>query len=215
MTQSMNPLLLVLYLVPVAGILIWYMRMRRRREAAAIAAAEEALEASMTEPPSLHPVIDINRCVGCRSCVNACPEQNAHAVLGMIRGKAWLVGPSNCIGHGACQRACPVDAISLVFGTERRGVDIPLVKPNFETNVPGLFIAGELGGMGLIRKAVEQGRHAIEAIRKRQDRKYPLDVVIVGAGPAGLAASLGALEHKLRFVTVEQEDSLARHSGLY
>ena len=33
------------------------------------------------------------------------------------------------------------------------------------------------------------------------------DVLVVGSGPAGLAASLGALEHKLRFVTIEQEDS--------
>jgi thioredoxin reductase (NADPH) len=207
MTQSTSPILLALYLVPVAAILVWYLRSRQRRESAAILAAEEALESSMTEPPSLHPVIDINRCVGCRSCVNACPEQEAHAVLGMIRGKAWLVGPSNCIGHGACQRSCPVDAISLVFGTERRGVDIPLVKPNFETNVPGLFIAGELGGMGLIRNAVEQGRQALESIRKLPGigAGKGLDVAIVGAGPAGFAASLAAMQARLRFVTLEQD----------
>jgi thioredoxin reductase/ferredoxin len=207
MTQSINPLLLALYLVPVTGILIWYLRARRRRESAAILAAEEALEASMTDPPSLHPVIDLTRCVGCRSCVNACPEQNTHPVLGMIRGKAWLVGPSNCIGHGACQRACPVDAISLVFGTERRGVDIPLVKPNFETNVPGLFIAGELGGMGLIRNAVEQGRQALDSIQKLPGigKGNGFDVVIVGAGPAGFAASLAAIRAKLRYVTLEQD----------
>jgi len=205
--MALNPLLLTLYAVPVAIIFVLYFRARRRRETAAIFAAEEALEASMTEPPSLHPVIDINRCVGCRSCVNACPEQEAHAVLGMIRGKAWLVGPSNCIGHGACQRACPVDAISLVFGTERRGVDIPLVKPNFETNVPGLFIAGELGGMGLIRNAVEQGRQALESIQKLPGigSGNGFDVVIVGAGPAGFAASLAAIRARLRYVTLEQD----------
>jgi thioredoxin reductase len=73
--------------------------------------------------------------------------------------------------------------------------------------VPGIFIAGELGGMGLIRKAVEQGRQAIDSIAKLKDAKFPLDVIIVGAGPAGLAASLAAMEKKLRFVTIEQEDS--------
>ena len=161
----------------------------------------------MTEPPSLHPVINPTKCIGCRSCVAACPEQYAHPVLGIIHGKARLVGPSNCIGHGACKTACPVDAIDLVFGTERRGVDIPVVKPDFETNIPGIFIAGELGGMGLIRNAVEQGRQALDSIKKLKGlgRASQLDLVIVGAGPAGIAASLGAMDSKLRSVTVEQD----------
>lgn len=203
----MSPILTALYLTPAFAILAWYLHSRRRRELASIRAAEEAIAASMTEPPSLHPVIDPTRCIGCRSCVAACPEQYAHPVLGIIRGKARLVGPSNCIGHGACKAACPADAIELVFGTERRGVDIPVVKPDFETNIPGIFIAGELGGMGLIRNAVEQGRQALDSIRKLDGLGRPgqLDLVIVGAGPAGIAASLGAMEAKLRFITVEQD----------
>jgi thioredoxin reductase/Pyruvate/2-oxoacid:ferredoxin oxidoreductase delta subunit len=203
----MSPILTALYLTPAVAIFAWYLHSRRRRELASIRAAEEAIAASMTEPPSLHPVIDPTKCIGCRSCVAACPEQYAHPVLGIIRGKARLVGPSNCIGHGACKAACPADAIDLVFGTERRGVDIPVVKPDFETNIPGIFIAGELGGMGLIRNAVEQGRQALESVGKLDGLGRPkqLDLVIVGAGPAGIAASLGAMEAKLRFVTVEQD----------
>jgi thioredoxin reductase/ferredoxin len=203
----MNPILLILYVVPVAGIFFWYMRARKRREIASINAAEEAIAASLLEPPSLHPVIDPVKCIGCRSCVAACPEQYAHPVLGMIRGKARLVGPANCIGHGACKKACPVEAITLVFGTERRGIDIPLVNPNFETNVPGIFIAGELGGMGLIRNAVEQGRQAMESVLNHPGigQGQILDVVIVGAGPAGFCSSLGAMKAGLRFVTVEQD----------
>jgi len=128
-------------------------------------------------------------------------------VLGVISHKAELINPTYCVGHGACKAACPEDAITLVFGTEKRGVDIPFVKPNFETNVPGMFIAGELGGMGLIRNSVEQGRQAMESIAKLKgnDRQPSLDVVIIGAGPAGFAASLAAMERKLRFVTLEQD----------
>ena len=206
-SNPMTPLLLTLYIAPVLIILVWYIRSRSKREQASLRAAQEALEASMTEPPSLHPIIDPLTCIGCRSCLAACPEQNTHAVLGMIRGKARLVGPSNCIGHGACEKACPVGAIQLVFGTEKRGVDIPQVSPDFETNIPGIFIAGELGGMGLIRNAVEQGRQAMDSVGKLKglhDRDI-FDVVVVGAGPAGFAASLGAKQKGLRCVTVEQD----------
>lgn len=203
----MSPILIAIYVLPVVAILLWHLRARRRSENLALLAVEEAMAASMTEPPSLHPVIDVNKCIGCKSCVAACPEQYAHAVLGMIRGKARLVGPSNCIGHGACQSACPVDAIQLVFGTETRGIDIPLVKPDFETNVPGMFIAGELGGMGLIGNAVEQGCQAIDSIAALDGigGSDQYDVVIVGAGPAGFAASLAAMKAGLRFATLEQD----------
>ena len=195
---------ILLYLAPLALMLFFYLRRHNRNEKHHVAQLSESAKAGLTEPASLHPDFDPKRCIGSGACVTACPER----AIGLIKGKGHLVKPAACIGHGACMAACPHDAITLVFGTAKRGMDIPHIKPDFETNVSGIFIAGELGGMGLIRKAVEQGRQAIEAIRKRQDKKYPLDVVIVGAGPAGLAASLGALEHKLRYVTVEQENSL-------
>lgn len=199
-----SSLLYAVYILPVLALLWFYIRRQRQQSAAHAERLREAQAQGLTEPATLHPVIDPHRCLGSGACVKACPEQ----ALGIINGKGHLVNAAACIGHGACAAACPHDAIQLVFGTERRGVDIPLVKPNFETNVAGVFIAGELGGMGLIRKAVEQGRQAMESIAKRRDTALPLDVVIVGSGPAGLAASLSAMQHKLRFVTLEQEDSI-------
>ncbi len=167
---------------------------------------DKNINAGLTQPASIHPIISVNRCKGCGSCVTACPERKK-GIIGIIDGKAVLVNPTNCIGHGACARACPFNAITLVFGTESRGIDIPDVSPTFETNVPDIYIAGELGGMGLIRNAITQGLQAMENIQKKNHPKTEgvLDVLIVGAGPAGFAASLYSLEKKLNFVTVEQD----------
>ena len=137
------------YLVPALLVLITirlYVGAGRKRSRRHAAMLKEAVEAGLTEPPSLHPVVDLSVCMGSGACVRACPEK----ALGVIDGKGVLINPTHCIGHGACASACPVGAIKLVFGTAKRGVDIPQVTPDFETNVPGIFIAGELGGMGLI-----------------------------------------------------------------
>jgi thioredoxin reductase (NADPH) len=199
-----NHFSLLIYLGLIALIWIPYGLHRRRRSERSRASLEAAGASGLMEPPSLHPLIDASACLGCASCVPACPEGD---VLGLIHGKAVLVNPANCIGHGACKDACPQDAITLVLGTETRGVDIPTVAPNFETNVPGIFVAGELGGMGLIRNAIEQGRQAIESVRAIDGigSGEDLDVLIVGAGPAGFAASLAAMQHGLRYATIEQE----------
>ena len=196
--------LIIFYLLPLLIIWAIYLGLRRRTDARSRATREAAAEAGLLEPSSLHPKIDPVKCLGCGACVSVCPEGD---VLGMINGKAELIEPSECIGHGACKAACPRDAITLVFGTETRGVDIPHVGPDFQTNVPGIFIAGELGGMGLIRNAIEQGRQAIESVRRLDGLGRPdiHDVVIVGSGPAGFSASLAAMQHKLRFVTIEQD----------
>jgi thioredoxin reductase (NADPH) len=197
---------LAVYGMPLVVIVAGYMRRQRRIYARHLHTLEETVAAGMTEPASLHPLIDASRCLGCGTCVKACPETSHHDVLGLIDGKAVLIGPTDCIGHGACKTACPFDAITLVFGTEKRGLDIPVLKPNFESNVSGIYVAGELGGMGLIKNALTQGQQALEAIAKAAVRRPgALDVLIVGAGPAGLAASLAAKKMGLSYQTVEQD----------
>lgn len=203
MLETFSSTTLLIYGLPFVIASAWYMTRYYGSERRSARRLTHAIESGLNEPPSLHPVIDPNRCLNSIACVAACPED----AIGIIRGKALLVDAAHCIGHGACKTACPHNAIQLVFGTSKRGMDIPFVKPDFETNVPGVFIAGELGGMGLIRKCIEQGRQAMESVAKLKGSSFPYDVVIIGAGPAGMSASLSAKEKNLKFVTVEQEDS--------
>lgn len=183
-----------------------YFYLRRQKKASEVVEAkiEKAIQDGTFEPVSLHPVIDLGTCIKSGACIEACPEKD---ILGIVNGRATLINASQCIGHGACFHACPVEAISLVIGTEKRGVDLPHVNQDFETNVRGIYIAGELGGMGLIKNSVEQGEAAVESLIKSgyKRNKDIYDLIIVGAGPAGISASLTAKKHNLNFLTVDQD----------
>ncbi len=181
-----------------------YLRKQKRESKQVEKKIAQAKLDGMYEPVSLHPVIDENSCIKTGACIAACPEKD---ILGIKDGKATTINASVCIGHGACFHACPTQAITLCIGTEKRGVDLPHVNQSFETNVPGMFIAGELGGMGLIKNAVEQGKQATENIAKsiKKSHSATYDLVIIGAGPAGIAASLTAKKHQLKFLTLEQD----------
>ncbi|MEJ2541247.1 MAG: NAD(P)-binding domain-containing protein [Gemmatimonadota bacterium] len=180
-----------------------FIRSVRRREREAREARTEATRYGLAEPVTLHPVVDPARCIGIGSCVQVCPEK----VLVLEAGQAAAVRAARCIGHGLCERVCPVEAIRLVFGTERRGVELPRVQGNFETNVPGLYIVGELGGMGLVANAVEQGRQCVEGILHEPESGPDglAKLLVVGCGPAGLAAATTALNAGVTPVVLDKE----------
>jgi len=199
----MDPYLIV-FLALVGSVVLVAGSRISARERRARAQYTNMVRAGATEPVSLHPALDPNRCISIGACATACPEGE---VIGIVDGRPELINPQKCIGHSACAAACPVDAITLVFGSATRGVDIPHVMPSFETNAENIFIAGELGGMGLIRNAVTQGRQAMDSIaEKRSDDPSISDVFIVGAGPAGIAATLQAEARGLRYIVVDQYD---------
>lgn len=181
-----------------------YLRKQTRESKVVEEKIEKAKLEGLHEPVSLHPVIDVNSCIKTGACIVACPERD---IIGIRKGKAVTINASRCIGHGACFHACPTKAITLCIGTEKRGVDLPHINQNFETNIPGIFIAGELGGMGLIKNAVEQGKQAVDNIVTMATKSHQADydLLIVGAGPAGISASLTAKKHKLKFLTLEQD----------
>jgi thioredoxin reductase/Pyruvate/2-oxoacid:ferredoxin oxidoreductase delta subunit len=198
--------------VVVLFFVIRYLVGHRKRQAAAIAAAEHGKMFS-DGPKAQHPHIDLEGCIGCGTCVDACPEGD---VLGILNGKATIVKGHKCIGHGICAEVCPVGAITMVMAKASASADMPALTPEFETTVPNLFIAGELGGLALIKNAVNQGRECVDVITSRvQEMRTAspsvnghsdvLDVIIVGAGPAGISASLRATENGLSHLTLERE----------
>lgn len=187
------------------GFVVWkYLKSQKVKTLETAQKIEKAKEEGRYEPVSLHPYIDLSTCIGSGACISACPEKD---ILGLVNGKAAVINASSCVGHGACFHTCPVEAISLRIGTEKRGVDLPHVNQNFETNVKGIYIAGELGGMGLIKNSVEQGKQAVQYIvdsGKNSGGKADYDLVIVGAGPAGISAALTAKKNGLKFKVLEQ-----------
>lgn len=191
-------------------VVVLYLRHEARKSGEVRLHLEEARARGANEPVSLHPRIDPGRCIGSGACVRACPEKH---VIGLVNNRAVLINASACIGHGACEAACPVEAIDLVFGTVKRGVELPRVRETFETNVPGLYIAGELGGMGLIRNAVTQGRQAVDFLAaglrgEKSSHSFDppqVDLLVVGAGPAGISACLAAQRAGLSVRVLEQD----------
>ena len=132
---------LLLPLAFVLAIALYFWDSSRRAKAAKKAQAKHAatLASGKTEAYALYPKIDPNKCSGCGVCTRVCPEGD---ILQMIGGLPVLVSPTKCVGHTLCYRSCPVDAITMVFGTEKTGKQVPNYNENYETNVSGMYIAG-------------------------------------------------------------------------
>jgi thioredoxin reductase (NADPH) len=186
-----------------------YLKSQKKSEEQAHVSAEKG-KLHSAGPQSQHPHIDTNYCIGCAACTMVCPEGD---VLAMLGGKAVIVNGHKCIGHSLCAEVCPVGAITMVLASPSMGADMAYLTPEHETTIKNLFIVGELGGLALIKNAINQGRDCIDNITNRVTalgtrRSVPgvYDVLIVGAGPAGISASLRAIEKKLNYVTVDEGD---------
>ena len=197
----------------VAAVVGWffarnYTQGLKKREDLALKAAEKGKLFS-EGPQSQHPHIDTTNCIGCASCTMVCPEGD---VLAMLAGKAALINGYKCIGHSLCADACPVGAITMEMASPSMSADMPYMTQDYETSIENLFIVGELGGLALIKNAVNQGRDCVDNIGRKlaaasgTSQPGVYDVLIVGAGPAGISASLRAIENKLSYVTLEQDE---------
>jgi len=148
------------------------------------------------------PVIDASTCLGCYACVDACPFD----VLAIERYVAVVAKPDECCGVVLCAQVCPNGSLTIAEG--ELAVDRPIVDAHLESvDVPGLYVAGDLTGLPLIKNAINQGVRVVDHIagaRERTQDPSVSDIVVVGAGPAGLSAALRAREKGLRCVVLEQ-----------
>ena len=176
-----------------------------------VAKREEAVRQGSEQAQLHHPVIDLTRCLGCATCEAVCPEGG---VLEIVHGQAVVVNGARCVGVAACERECPVGAIQITVRNVDTRDDIPVIDAGFEAiGSPGLFLAGEVTAHALIKTAIEHGTAVASEVARRYsegevEHSGVLDLCIVGAGPAGLACSLEAKRHGLRFLTLDQERSL-------
>lgn len=161
------------------------------------------------KPLTRHPQIDHSICIVCGSCIRACPETHgSDSPLGIVNGQLLLVNPQKCVGHAACEAECPTGALTVTLGELADDPNMPILTEELETIIPGIYIAGELSGVPLVKNAIEQGKLVIDKISaklpqsEKEDGKY--DVIIVGIGPSGLASTLSAHEKKLNYLTIEQ-----------
>jgi len=201
---------LIAFVIAAAVVLFFlrsYVKEMRQSDVRAREAAEKGKLRS-DGPQSQHPHIDPTYCIGCAACTKVCPEGD---VLAMVGGKAAIVNGYKCIGHSLCAEICPVGAITMVMANASMSADMPALTAQYETTVPNLFIAGELGGLALIKNAIAQGRNSIDTIASRASSLRSVkpvadvhDVIIVGAGPAGISASLRAVERKLNYLTLDE-----------
>ena len=199
--ESLITFAIFLALVGAIAVPWWVRAARRQREARE--SHRKASGAGLTEPATLHPRIDVTTCIGCGSCVRACPEH----VLGVVGGVAAVIHGARCVSHELCVEACPVGAITMGFGRPRAGMEVPLYDDHYQSNVPGLYLPGEVSGIGLIRNAFRQSIAAVGHIAASgaPHRDGVADLLIIGAGPAGFAAALGAKYRNLSFEILEQD----------
>ncbi len=192
----------------VAGGVVLYTRNFRRQRHSDRDRLTQTRDLGMDKASGQYPLVDAGACIGCGTCVAACPEGD---VLGIVMGKAVVINGSRCIGHGKCADACPEGAIKVGLGDITKRDDIPLLDEHNQTNVPGLWIAGELSGFALINNAVAQGCQVVERIAATAGPQGNvtdpdlLDVLIVGAGPAGMSAGLKAGELGLSCLVLDQQ----------
>jgi thioredoxin reductase len=169
--------------------------------------------------PYPHPLINVATCIGCHACVDACP----HDVLAIVNGKAAPVAVEQCMEDTSCQVECPTVPKSCIVVNSVKKIPerkVPKRDGRFMTNVPGIYLIGDVSGVPLIKNAINEGGAVIDCVVedvKQMGRNggADYDVAIIGIGPAGLSATALAAQRGLKYVAIEQDQIVATIQQTY
>ena len=170
-------------------------------------------------PSYPHPVINVATCIGCHACVDACP----HDVLAIVNGKATPVAVEQCMEDTSCQVECPTVPKSCIVVNSTKMIPerkVPQRDQKFMTNVPGIYLIGDVSGVPLIKNAINEGGavvdYIVEDLRlEGPNGKADFDAAIVGIGPAGLSATALARQRGLKYIAIEQDQIVATIQQTY
>ncbi len=191
----------------------------RRRVRASEAAAKEKEESA---PPGGKYEVRINygKCVPIGACVKACPFDVLEMVPlpehgGKLLPKAVRIDA--CKACRACEESCGVKALSVVpAGEATVAQNLPDLDPNYESNVPGLYVIGEAAGKPLVKNANNLGLHVVNhmtagALKPGDASRagYRYELLVLGSGPGGLSAAVSAKRRGLAVLVLERDASYA------
>src|SRR5260370_29839133 len=89
----------------------------------------------------------------------------------------------------------------------------PVIDANFQSNIAGLYVIGDLGGAPVVKLAMAQGSQVADHIAAKPDARTAAAssdpngkcLMTVAAGASVLLSALGAPAHRLRVVVIENE----------
>jgi len=164
-------------------------------------------------PKYPYPVVDPLLCIGCHACVEACP----HDVLAMVNGISTPVAPDQCMEDTSCTIECPTQPKACVVLNTTKVIPprkVPQRDQRYLTNVPGVYIIGDVAGVPLIKMAINEGVKVMDYIEADLKTEAPnptaeYDIAVVGVGPGGLSTAALAKQKGLKYVAIEQEKVFA------
>ncbi len=92
---------------------------------------------------------------------------------------------------------------------------LPMINNDGTTNIPGVYIVGDLTGVPLLKFSADSGARAVEHLNvstrfiQRTQASSIYDLIIIGGGVSGYAAAMDAKKYGLNFLLLEASEAFS------